>query len=336
MNPDALLDSGVVNVAGGTHECKYLGLRAHRMSFPKLGLALEPYLLIRQEYVDAWQYLVGEFQPDLAVKDLRGVSIIGQPGIGKSFLLVYLFIERMKAGLPAAFQLRDPHSFLIDEHSVTASSSVNSTCLNEYPHIWCLSDSNTYTTIPASAFFDGTFHVIQAASPLEARWRGWTKGYLAMKYYMNVWERNEPAALARCLWGQHAVRDFLDLASKWGPSPRDLVRASTDPSVEDIVLASIERAAQTFDGVYGIQPALSSEHSSAEKGLVRLESELPAEHRRREKTRFVIIGHGSWERGYAAAKDQRRRLLVAWGNVTIGYFIPLRLRGHDIVSSPED
>ncbi|CCM02044.1 uncharacterized protein FIBRA_04120 [Fibroporia radiculosa] len=30
MNPDALLGSGVVNVAGGTHEYKYLDLRAHR------------------------------------------------------------------------------------------------------------------------------------------------------------------------------------------------------------------------------------------------------------------------------------------------------------------
>ncbi|CCM02045.1 uncharacterized protein FIBRA_04121 [Fibroporia radiculosa] len=293
---------------------------------------------------------------------------------------------------------------------------------------------------------------------------------------MDVWEKNELAALAHCLWGQHAIQKILDFSSRWGPSPRCLVRAYKDPYAVQQASASIQHAARAFvedfkrasssllarsssmpsayspvlwirpkpeadlprgeyksfvpaaaedsaemckavlaktateqvtlfqqfsrhatscdggtpfawytaptvspgnltpippdliittagrlqftrapfyylpsiadypgidaalctnDGVYAIQSTLSSEHSSAEKGLVKLEGELSAEHRCGKKAWFLIIAHENAEGGYAAAEDHRKKLSASWKIIMIGYFVPASLRGLSVASFPK-
>jgi hypothetical protein len=64
--------------------------------------------------------------------------------------------------------------------------------------LWALSDSNNQVRRPEGIFYGLPTRVrtIQATSPKEDRWKGWSKHSGAERYVMDIWSESEIANLA--------------------------------------------------------------------------------------------------------------------------------------------
>jgi hypothetical protein len=82
---------------------------------------------------------------------------------------------------------------MVSTHSVNANGSL----LPEGS--WALSDSNEINKQPCIAFTSaarmGRTWIIQAASPMDVRWKGWKKQFSAFNFVMDPFSIDEMAAL---------------------------------------------------------------------------------------------------------------------------------------------
>ncbi|KAH7886488.1 hypothetical protein F5I97DRAFT_1788978, partial [Phlebopus sp. FC_14] len=142
--------------------------------------------LVRKEYLLAMEAFDVGYE--------TGSVIIGQPGIGKTYFLIYALIERLLQGKPVAFQL-DRHRYaLFAEAEVTLHDAARSRTPLWRSDLWALSDSNEITILPADAFQStADIRIFQATSPAFKRWKGWSKQRNVGRFVMDVWSIEETA-----------------------------------------------------------------------------------------------------------------------------------------------
>ncbi|KAF9242008.1 hypothetical protein BU15DRAFT_44449 [Melanogaster broomeanus] len=194
-------------------------------------------MIVREEYTLAMKALEGE-------QYQRGAVVIGQPGIGKTFFLIYALVERLRKELPTAFQF-DPDVYLLfTENGVTSHPTNDDEPLALWDEIWALSDSNDMTINPAGAFRSLNIRVIQATSPDAKRWKEWRKQYKARVYIMDNWTREELSGLATV--SGLGIERMVHLANEWGPSPRQLLEIGNDEEMEHSFQRHINASASDF------------------------------------------------------------------------------------------
>ncbi|KAJ8517233.1 hypothetical protein ONZ45_g5568 [Pleurotus djamor] len=193
---------------------------------------IESKILIRQEYVDTLAYLRNK---SARSSKASGCVILGQPGIGKAFFLIYVLIDRLYNKEPVALQMSAHYYLLFDDRQVTAHLSDNSSPLwkrrNVWKHpIWMLSNASEHVRGPCDAFRYYTGYIVQASPPSHAHWKGWLKERTGLMYVMDVPSSSEIASIAHILNLDQAK--CANIVSQWGPSARIMVSLAREPEQE--------------------------------------------------------------------------------------------------------
>ncbi|KAF9230645.1 hypothetical protein BU15DRAFT_83374 [Melanogaster broomeanus] len=177
-NNDVFKRSQTIDVDKKPYSFHWLNFDKHFPAFDTLcPLIKSKPMIVRNEYRLAMETLEGE--------DYQGGAVVvGQPGIGKTFFLVYALVERLRKEQPTAFQFDPDMYFLFTENGITAHPTNDAQPLKLLPGtIWALSDSNEETIQLARAFLCArNARVIQATSPNAERWKEWRKQYMAHIY----------------------------------------------------------------------------------------------------------------------------------------------------------
>lgn len=178
--------------------------------------AREPKILVRREYVLAYDYLAEQALEHTAFDRANSV-MTGQPGIGaypistarvqspisrllmsrtgKTLFQFYILLRRMQEMKPIAIQL-DSSSFVIFS---SAGVSIHPTGYNSNMYLsvatWAVSDSVRRRLEPCDAFLASDAAIIQTTSPASKHYKEWVKSAGADVYIMDVWEKREASAL---------------------------------------------------------------------------------------------------------------------------------------------
>ncbi|KAH7886431.1 hypothetical protein F5I97DRAFT_1928284 [Phlebopus sp. FC_14] len=206
---------------GTSHAVQCLDFGEHSAAVQLLcgGLWRGGKILVRTEYREALQALEEE------QVYRKGAYVVGQPGIGKTYFLIYLLVERLREHKAVAFQLSSCPFYVLFTENVTVHSIQHSKPLR-HSDVWGLSDSNSLIMTPAPAFLDlPNVRVVQATSPNRNRWKEWSKQYGAGRYVMKVWSIDEIEDLA-VLLGLDVER-MTACAKEWGGVPRTLLSFTT-------------------------------------------------------------------------------------------------------------
>ncbi|KAF9231549.1 hypothetical protein BU15DRAFT_55981 [Melanogaster broomeanus] len=195
-------------------------------------------MIVREEYRLAMKAL------EEAEVYRKGAAVLGQPGIGKTFFLIYALVEHLRKARPTAFQSHPQTYFLFTEKGVTTHSTDDAEPLKLWHGIWALSDSNLVTISPAVVFLEApSICTIQATSPDAKRWKEWTKQYKAHRYIMDNWTSEELSALASVL----PISNVCGISkSNGGPSPRQLLEIGNNEEMESTFQEDIDIAASYF------------------------------------------------------------------------------------------
>ncbi|KDQ07448.1 hypothetical protein BOTBODRAFT_48814 [Botryobasidium botryosum FD-172 SS1] len=183
------------------------------------------YILIRDEYKVAFEHI-----SSMPRQRCGGVTICGQPGIGKSLCLYYLLIRRLLMGLPVALQAVRETVLLFLESGTYAVHDAD--ILNFLPEdTWALVDSGLSVNQPAPflSYPSSPYFIIQAASPRPGR-MDWQKYKHAKMFYMRPWDWEEivsaapfqPSEVPLTLMGLRFVYNLF------GPSARECYMLAED------------------------------------------------------------------------------------------------------------
>ncbi|KAI9441166.1 hypothetical protein BJY52DRAFT_502957 [Lactarius psammicola] len=209
----------------------------------KLGYPEPCGLLVRPEY-DVALGMLDEDCKNTKVRKCGGAVVIGQPGIGKSCFLYYLLLHLLSAMRPVALELS--HRILVFQDIGVYSLPLTADP-DRFPEgIWALSDSNAITKQPCDAFLDAAgwqkAWIIQTTSPMEERWKMWSKYSKAHVFVMKYISIDEITALSK-LFGLD-VGNIQRLYERWGPSVRTCVELSGGG--EDSHEHRVKNAANSF------------------------------------------------------------------------------------------
>ncbi|KAI9456482.1 hypothetical protein HD554DRAFT_1847843 [Boletus coccyginus] len=174
-------------------------------------------ILVRDEYRTALQTLDTDFYCD-------GAFVIGQPGIGKTFFLVYALVVRLANRQPVAVQFgtAQPIYALFAEDTVAFYSFQETPPLSQHSPMWVLFDSNGDVLSPNPIFcLEEKNRVIMATSPKKDRWKEWSKQSGSQPYVMDIWSEQEVRQLATLM--EKDVDRMITLAKRWGGVPRTLL-----------------------------------------------------------------------------------------------------------------
>ncbi|KAH0839357.1 hypothetical protein J3R83DRAFT_40 [Lanmaoa asiatica] len=161
----------------------------------------------------------------------KGAYVIGQPGIGKTYFLVYILIERLREHQPVAFEPFHGRSFYaLFTDTVAFHSFDNPMPLRHANHAgdaWALTDSNATVTIPAGVFQRTRTRIIQTTSPRAHRWKEWSKQYGAESSLLalNIDTMSAPATE----WGGTSRKEVHTAALRAARSSSTLL-----PSLEEL------------------------------------------------------------------------------------------------------
>ncbi|EJD05159.1 uncharacterized protein FOMMEDRAFT_139689 [Fomitiporia mediterranea MF3/22] len=139
---------------------------------------------------------------------VAGATVMGTPGIGKSFFLLYVLALRLSAGLTTVVDWNQDGFLVFSEEGTFAAQLLNGFGIDDStsnylpPGTWFLCDSNTNlhdaeTKYAQMCSGTGRF-VLQAASPREERLQWSKKVNVHTRLYMKNWRLPEAVA-ARCL-----------------------------------------------------------------------------------------------------------------------------------------
>ncbi|KAF9237894.1 hypothetical protein BU15DRAFT_75695 [Melanogaster broomeanus] len=256
--------SRIVDVDGKPYSFDYLDFGNHSLALQTLcPLMKSEFMIVRDEYRLAMEALTKEEYQD-------GAVVLGQPGIGKTFFLIYALVERLRKKQPTAFQYFPSIFLLFTENGVTTHSTDDIQALKVWHGIWALSDSNLDTIWPAIAF-RSTPNVctIQATSPDAKRWKEWRKQHRACLYIMDNWTVEELSALAAV--SALDVDRMGDLARQWGPSPRHLLdifkgkwsESESQEQIDSSALDFVSNARQVISSLHNLDLPLGKTGPSA-------------------------------------------------------------------------
>ncbi|KAF8441700.1 hypothetical protein L210DRAFT_3644942 [Boletus edulis BED1] len=206
---------------------EYIDLEGYLDSFQFIfGPTIVAKILVRDEYRTALQ----DLQTDAYD---RGAYVTGQPGIGKTNLLVYLLVELLGQHCKVAVHDNDGQVYaLFADSTVNFSPLADGTLLESRDRVWTLSHSNARVPRPPSRFYVHTrrTRTIQTTFPKKERWHEWSKQVCASCYVMDIWSEQEITNLAKLLGFD--VQRMIGLHKKWGGTPRTLLEYVDMPDQE--------------------------------------------------------------------------------------------------------
>ncbi|KZW02384.1 hypothetical protein EXIGLDRAFT_829278 [Exidia glandulosa HHB12029] len=225
-------------VVASHHSYAFVDVRVlvETLALSDYGNPSEPtYLVFRTEYLTLLEALISS-----RLSKVHNLVITGQPGIGKSFFLLFLLVFRLERGLPTAFQYHSTHYFLFDDAGGTAFYAT-------YHHqrlapCWALTDSNDEVFTPCSPLKNFACRNIMSASPLKTeRWESWLKYAMGQYIITDLPTMQEIVAVMHV---RHVLpAETLKIARKWGPSLRVVRSLAEHPERETIFLSNAQAAA---------------------------------------------------------------------------------------------
>ncbi|KAI0722696.1 hypothetical protein C8Q76DRAFT_370586 [Earliella scabrosa] len=181
-----------------------------------VSIGIKDCLIVRDDY----PYLLKELE-ELVSDGTRAVVITGQPGIGKTVFLLYLFFYRLERQLPTAIQLDTRYYFIFDEQGVTAHYA-NGICTlvdrGRLERCWALSDSVASVEPPCGDFGAFAAFVVHASSP---RWRRWLAQMGGVSLGMELPTVLEIGAVVK--ESGYDTWPTYDYVATWGPSIRTIL-----------------------------------------------------------------------------------------------------------------
>ncbi|KAL9041957.1 MAG: hypothetical protein Q9180_000935 [Flavoplaca navasiana] len=163
----------------------------------------EPSLLwVRPEYIRIWQYL--------NISQSRPVIVTGQPGIGKTRLLQYLLIKRIRDDKPVLVQFPGTGLLIlyhasriyhipVDKDQYTPYEALQAPFFTKYlGDLWVLLDASDYMQgIPRWSFHIPGAKLVYATSPDHTRWKTLVgESFYPRIVVMNPYTRSEALLLA--------------------------------------------------------------------------------------------------------------------------------------------
>lgn len=174
-------------------------------------------MLARKEYSAIWKLIREDRQTP--GRQFGGTVVVGQPGIGEkfhdvgfhksdivtgnSFSVYYYLVMNLLVGQPTALQTDRNSFFLFVDTGVHLIRFKPTTPIfdiqSQVKRLGCkkgtiaLVDSSDDNPSPAPVFTDGRypFYVIQASSPVPARWNGWAKKRFPAIVVVHPWSWTE-------------------------------------------------------------------------------------------------------------------------------------------------
>ncbi|KAF8485949.1 hypothetical protein DFH94DRAFT_709173 [Russula ochroleuca] len=215
------------------------------MDMAELGYTEKQGLLVRPEYKVALES--DAFNYEISTKGgCGGISVTGQPGIGKSCFLYYLLFRLLSEKKSVAFQL--PTQFLVFKEDGVYAHRLDANSKVIPKETWALSDSNNRTQTPCGAFLDAVVQsrawIIQTTSPAPERWKQWHKYQDGELYVMKYFSKEEIRALG-AVFGLNAD-NIIRIYETWGPSARTCVRLSRNPNREPLHAGNVSNDASRF------------------------------------------------------------------------------------------
>ncbi|KZV67914.1 hypothetical protein PENSPDRAFT_635072 [Peniophora sp. CONT] len=191
-------------------------------------------LVVREEYKLLHQRLL---TGDLQAGRYRCLLVTGQPGIGKTTFLLFLFIQRMQARLPTAIQFKADEYCIFNERGVILRKDMARMGVDpELAECWALADSNDGTLVPCRDFRTPIAQrLIQTTSPRPDRWKDWAKYTGAMIVIMDLPNALDVAAVANYV-------EAIGLMDEWGPSIRTIMN-NTDTLMKGLHRSNVRTAA---------------------------------------------------------------------------------------------
>ncbi|KIM48621.1 hypothetical protein M413DRAFT_20980 [Hebeloma cylindrosporum] len=182
-------------------------LHLHRLRYK------DPVLLFLEEYDTAYTMLTSWEKPLTT-----DAVVTGYPGIGKTYLLLFVLLKRLSSGLPTAVQSTKDDFILFTESGPEVYDPGDS-LVDLSSGTWALADSNTSGAIKPCFNFQTSLSevfVVQTTSPQPHRYKQWTK------------QREEHSANFPPLTSMTS----LIIIIRWGPSARTcLALARGTPSL---------------------------------------------------------------------------------------------------------
>ncbi|KAM5536602.1 hypothetical protein V8D89_009697 [Ganoderma adspersum] len=219
-------------------------------------------ILLREEYTSLYDRAFAPFKG----YHCPGVLVKGQPGIGKSYFLVYTLLRRIGEGKPVLFSTSAGSTLLFDQHGVRhmRTDEVNSQHLP--PTDLHVHNTRTWSLIDASVSSDaedskcvhpGTF-VVCAAPPRVAEHKTRVGREYPLRFVMQPWSVRElgwllsvdgltPLGQDQRARYTEQPKSVQHLVQEIGPCPGDILsRISSPDKYEGRVRAALK-------GVWGVQ-----------------------------------------------------------------------------------
>ncbi|KAK7025327.1 hypothetical protein VNI00_016109 [Paramarasmius palmivorus] len=219
-------------------------------------VALRDSLVVRREY----EFLRESIEWGEEISDRRGIVVTGQPGIGKTTFLIYLFLHRLEHKLPTAVQFSSTKIFIFNEQGAFPYArdefDERGTIGAMLKDCWALADSNANVLQPCELFQVHAERLIQAASPNAARWKEWVKQLGGTCIVSDLPSVLEIAAILKELGLD--LSSAIPLVRKWGFSTRTITELTEHPRKEVIYKQNASRAAQAICNSPSIITDLSS------------------------------------------------------------------------------
>jgi len=165
--------------------------------------------LVRQAYAAVVQAFLGKLE--------QNVVVIGQPGIGKSFLGCYALHCFLNAGHTVIYAIRE-RVYVFDAKHKTATKYLRTEYyywLDAFPDAILIHDCERETTPPPTG---KTSRVFVLSSPMEQQFKSFSKQTQAAEKYVDVWSDDELKDACHAL----ALDQDAVMQRRWefGPIPR--------------------------------------------------------------------------------------------------------------------
>ncbi|KAF9511101.1 hypothetical protein BS47DRAFT_1201700 [Hydnum rufescens UP504] len=158
---------------------------------PAMFPAIRGELMLREVY----QTLFEKLKERSGIAPRSGMTITGQPGIGKSLFLIYGLACRLSQGKPTVFyDSCDKKILLYNAHGVfTRSQTYINVSEHELPlGTWALINSTPPASVPSFLISKNSpFYIVLATSPNHAQDETWMFDRLMPTYYMTLWSWKE-------------------------------------------------------------------------------------------------------------------------------------------------
>ncbi|KAN0127602.1 hypothetical protein V8E53_014580 [Lactarius tabidus] len=188
---------------------------------------------VRKEFIRMYKRCNDHLETNRHESQSPSLIVTGQPGIGKSYWLIYVLCRRLAYKKPIMWYRGQRMYLSVEDGVYMAPIDHPSTAFRT--RVWTLVDADQSECVPESLAVPDTKHmIIFASSPKQERWEGMTKTTNYSVAIMNPWTRAEISEAA-AIHGFAASNLAIDeMYTRFGPTPRICFDYLKTPSLLDM------------------------------------------------------------------------------------------------------